>query len=301
MGGIIVARLIDRKVYPSFGECIYCGAKSQDVALSDEHIIPYSLGGNAYIKNASCLDCAKETTRIENELGRKVFWDFRAHIGEQTRRKKDRPTTLPFLASINGGPTQKFDVPISDHPLITPFPVWGLPGLLEGRPPTTEFEVIKAHTFHTLPPTIRQVLNLSKGDFADIHHPDYGSKINFPRFARAIAKIAYCQTVAHLGLHSFRHLVVPDLILGRYPFVPHLVGASFEEAPPVTDRSVKHVIGPIKVTYPPLHVIVTHVRLFSNSGTAEHGPPVYSVVVGAPPLTEGSARQFPIGENLLDT
>ena len=36
---------IDRKKYPSFGECIYCGSLAKDVELTDEHIIPLSLGG----------------------------------------------------------------------------------------------------------------------------------------------------------------------------------------------------------------------------------------------------------------
>ena len=49
---------IDRRVYPSFGECIYCGALAKDVELTDEHIIPYSLGGEAIILDASCKACA---------------------------------------------------------------------------------------------------------------------------------------------------------------------------------------------------------------------------------------------------
>ncbi|MFZ1093435.1 MAG: HNH endonuclease [Xanthobacteraceae bacterium] len=38
---------IDRKEYPSFDVCIYCGASGDDVELTDEHIVPFSLGGNA--------------------------------------------------------------------------------------------------------------------------------------------------------------------------------------------------------------------------------------------------------------
>ena len=40
---------IDRRIYPSFGECIYCGAKAGDVKLTDEHVMPFALGGNVVI------------------------------------------------------------------------------------------------------------------------------------------------------------------------------------------------------------------------------------------------------------
>jgi hypothetical protein len=30
---------IERKEYPSFGECIYCGRKADEVELTDEHIV----------------------------------------------------------------------------------------------------------------------------------------------------------------------------------------------------------------------------------------------------------------------
>ena len=33
------------------GECIYCGARA---GLSDEHIVPYALGGTFFLPLASC-------------------------------------------------------------------------------------------------------------------------------------------------------------------------------------------------------------------------------------------------------
>jgi hypothetical protein len=104
---------IDRKEYPSFGECIYCGASANDVELTDEHIVAFSLGGNAVILDGSCKVCAAETTKIENEVGRKVLWDFRAHVNAPTRRKKERPTELPFTYSVAGGATQTKTVPVA--------------------------------------------------------------------------------------------------------------------------------------------------------------------------------------------
>jgi hypothetical protein len=46
---------------------------------------------------------------------------------------------------------------------------------------------------------------------------------NLDTFARALAKIAYCNAVLRYGLDGFRPLVLPDIILGRYPHVAHFV------------------------------------------------------------------------------
>jgi hypothetical protein len=271
---------IERKEYPSFGECIYCGAKADEVELTDEHIVPFSLGGNAVILDGSCKVCAAETTRIENEVGRKVLLDFRTHANVQTRRKKRRPTELPFTYALADNEQRTMTVPIADHPYFTPLPVWGLPGLLQGKPPTAQFEHYKAHVFYWIPPSMQQTLGLKPGEHAQLPFPEF--RINHEYFARAIAKIAYCQAVAQFGLHEFRRLVLPNLILGRYPCIPYFVGCKIDDPPPPTERSVMHVI---QVGFEQIHrmrLAIATVRLFANSGVEDHGPPIYEVVVGAP-------------------
>jgi hypothetical protein len=271
---------IDRKEYPSFGECIYCGASANEVELTNEHIVPYSLGGNAVILGGSCKACAAETTKLEDEIGRKVFLEFRTHVNTPTRRKKKRAKELPFTFKVAGGKAQTKTVPIADHPYFTPMPVWGLPGLLEGKLPSAQFAHHKAHVFYWLPPNIRKVMGLADGAMGEIPFPEF--RINHERFARGIAKIAYCQAVATLGLHNFRHLVLPDLILGCYPNIPYFVGCKLDDPPPPAERSVSHVlqVGVEKVNS--ILLVVGTVRLFANSGVEDHGPPVYEVVVGAP-------------------
>ena len=273
---------IDRKEYPSFGECIYCGAKAGEVELTDEHIVPFSLGGNAVILRGSCKACAKETTKIENEVGRKVLWDFRTKIGEQTRRPKDRPKAGSFTVSINSAAREILTVPIPDRPFFVPMPVWGMPGLVTGAPPSAVFQEYKAHVFYWVPPNIRETLNLRHGDVAEIPFPEF--RIDHEKFARAIAKIAYCQAVVKFGLRGFRRLVLPDLILGRYPSVPYFVGCPLANPNPPSDPKVKHVVQLSVVSRGPLKLMLGEVRLFANSGTAEHGPPVYYAIVGAPAL-----------------
>lgn len=50
------------------GECIYCRAK--DVDLTDEHILPYFIGGTHIIKDASCKRCAKITSKFERDIAK---------------------------------------------------------------------------------------------------------------------------------------------------------------------------------------------------------------------------------------
>jgi hypothetical protein len=205
---VIDIERIEHKQYPSFGECIFCGALARDAELTDEHIVPFSLGGNAVILKASCKRCSAETSKLEHELGRKVYWDFRAHVNAPTRRKKERPTELLFTFSIAGGERQTKTVPIGHHPYFTAMPVWGLPGLFEGRPIDAPFQEYKAHVFYWIPPNIKEILALDDGVLAEIPFPEF--RIDHTRFARAIAKIGYCQAVAQLGLDRCRTSILRD-------------------------------------------------------------------------------------------
>jgi hypothetical protein len=275
-----IIQRIDKLKIPSFGECIYCGALAKDVELTDEHIMPFSLGGNAVILDGSCKACASETTKLENEIAHKVLWDFRVHVNAPTRRKKSRPKELPFTYSIAGGERQTRMVPIADHPFFVPMPVWGRPGLLAGKQPSIEFEHHKAHVFYSVPPNIKETLGLDGDVLAEIPFPEF--RINDALYARGLAKIAYCHAVVRFGLHRFRSLVMPDLILGRYACTPYFIGCKLDNPPPPTERSVLHeiTVGPEVING--VKLLVSNIRLFANSGIEDHGPPVYEVVIGAP-------------------
>jgi hypothetical protein len=147
---------------------------------------------------------------------------------------------LPFSYSIAEGELQTKTVPIADHPFFVPMPVWGRPGLLTGKPPTIEFEHHKAHVFYSIPPNINQTLGLDDGVLAEIPFPEF--RINNALYARGLAKIAYCDAVVRFGLHEFRSLVMPDLILGRYPCIPYFVGCKLDDPPPPEERAALHLI-----------------------------------------------------------
>jgi hypothetical protein len=50
------------------GVCIYCGSDGGADGLDDEHIIPYSLGGNTELEQASCKMCGSITSYLDGYL-----------------------------------------------------------------------------------------------------------------------------------------------------------------------------------------------------------------------------------------
>ena len=84
------------------------------------------------------------------------------------------------------------------------------------------------------------------------------------------------------GLNGFRRLVLPDLILGKYPCVPYFVGGDTELPPPPTPRGKMHEFQFIDINYHALRLLVVAFRIFAHSGTKEHGMPIYRVAMGAP-------------------
>lgn len=81
-------------------KCIYCGAT--DVALSREHIIPYSLGGNLVLSKASCPDHGALTSALEREVARNTYGIYRAEQGTQSRRKRNQRSTLEAKIQVDG-------------------------------------------------------------------------------------------------------------------------------------------------------------------------------------------------------
>jgi hypothetical protein len=63
-------------------------------------------------------------------------------------------------------------------------------------------------------------------------------------------------------------------------------GAALDDPPPPAERSVMHVIQAGYEQIRGMRLLIATVRLFANSGVEDHGPPIYEVVVGAPPILQ---------------
>lgn len=245
--------------------CIYCDAAEPEAQLTDEHIIPYSLGGNYVLPKASCQRCAKETARMEGYCARQIFQDVRLKHGLQTRRPKERPTHLPILNTFEPSPEAAIPVlvPVKEHPgyllLVTPAP----PGILVGREPNAPTPFI---------PFIRRISDDGSGK------EKLYREIKPDPVLRMIAKIALGFAASVFDADSFI-TTVRDVILGTDPHISYWVGGTTREMDEFPPPNGNGVVGHRSVAYHQdisgePHLLV-QVQLFAYLNT-----PIFTVVVG---------------------
>jgi hypothetical protein len=270
---------IQGRKYDPVGRCIYCGSDGGSDGLRDEHMVPYSLGGHAALRHASCRACEAVTSRVELYLARHTFYQFRSHVRAPSRRKL--PTVLSANVSV-GDQASVVNLTVEDHPFALMMPTWDYPGIMRQVQPSPDFPKTNVRAYNFMPTNLRETLGLAEDAPDPVVHVGPGTIDNI-MFARAITKIAFCYAVAKYGLDGFRHLVVPDIILGKYTWVPYFVGSDPGEPPPPHPRKVRHLVELATITgNGGLRLLEAKVRLFADSGTADHGMPIYRVIMGAP-------------------
>jgi hypothetical protein len=243
------------------GECIYCGLTSD---LSTEHAVPYAINGPWTLLEASCKACRDITHRFEHDTIRGVFPALRAVFRMQTRRKKDRPKTLPLVVESRGQ-QRVIQLPTNEYPLYLPVIEFPPPGVVDGRQATAGMARPVLNFTHLAGPSFENVAR---------QHPDaefLGARLSFAPDAlgRTLAKIGFCAAVFALGIAPFQSTPVRDVILGRDPCIGHWVGSwtGDQQNPPKGLHAMK-----VRAAGTDIHVIL---RLF-----AQFGAPEYHVALG---------------------
>ena len=186
----------------SKGACIYCGRK--DTRRTDEHVVPFSLGGQHVLLDASCDSCADITKRFEQDVAREMWGDARNSFNAPTRRKKQRKTHIVLTDPDNSARTVK--VPYSEYPAAMIFYKMQRAGILEGVPHTVDLSAMWEFV---------AVCDTAK---ANEFERRFGIKLtakfrHVPNsFARLLAKIAYCHTLCALEPGDFRPICVPYIL-----------------------------------------------------------------------------------------
>jgi hypothetical protein len=73
------------------------------------------------------------------------------------------------------------------------------------------------------------------------------------------------------------------VILGKFTGISQFVGSRLTLPPPPLKRGNQHAITVYDAWIAPrLRLLLAAVRLFADSGTRDHGLPIYTVVVGRP-------------------
>lgn len=262
--------------------CIYCGAVG--VPLSDEHIIPFGLGGPHILAKASCAGCATLTSRLEGRLLRGALLPYRAVRELPTRRPDDRPSR--FVGEVKRGDmwvTEEFKV----EKLVAgvAWPIYERPGVFDDVVTGPRVKAVK------LQGVVMQGAVAGDGPKRTVRITGNAKPISF---GRLIAKVGYGYAVAELGLDAFTPLVLGD-ILGDGAAIGTWVGCPDETGfdPPILSGHA------CQVSIGDDGFVRSYIRLF-----AEHGTPEYLVVVGrvegSLPIRGRSGASFELPTQSLD-
>jgi hypothetical protein len=243
------------KRYPPFKRCIYCGTAEN---LSSEHIIPFCLGGNVELPEASCPACAKVTAEFERACCRTMMGPLRARLNLQTRRPKERPQTFD-LERYNTDGTKSETLSLA--PISFPVVCVGInlepPRMIQGLPLTDR---VTGDLF--LKYDRRQAdAALERGTGARV------GQIQVETFCRLIAKIGHAHVMAALVTEgiSLPHseMFLPAVILGKSPYFQHYVGG---DSNPLDEPDVLHQLRFNRYMFHGKEIFVSMVRLFACFG-----------------------------------
>lgn len=241
------------------GQCIYCGRRA--VRLTDEHVIPYGLGGRLVLPKSSCKRCAKITGGVEHFVLRKMFSPLRTRLGILHRNKKEQRTHHIKAFKDSSDKFRYETVPIMQAPIVVMGLRLPLPGVLTGT--AVADDVCPGEIWAKISDDAKAGMMASEGLYLGAVHPG--------NFARMISKIAYAYAVAVLGVKRFRPFL-NDIIRGMSTNYFHYVGGYPNLSEP--NLSDKPVIVRLHVPHG-TNYVVADICLFPGLGT-----PQYVVVIG---------------------
>lgn len=242
--------------------CIYCG--ESDGILSEEHAVPFALGGRDVIPDASCELCRRITAQFEAQCLRGFLHDYRTASGFPTRRKKELRQTITQLRIDGNGIPQHTEVDASAYPRYLVLPLYPLPGLLIGREPGTKVAC-------TTQIFLREV------EARAMHGTVIRQKLKLHSFLRMIAKIGHSMAVARCGFHELARYetLLPKVILTKESSIYDVVGS--HNAAPIP--RVLHAFNIGTVIRESTEYLTIGIQLFANMRA-----PRYLAVVGKKPI-----------------
>lgn len=255
--------------HPKIGYCIYCGAIDN---LTDEHVIPYGLGGKELLKKASCKECAKITCGLEQRLLRGQWWPYRKILNIRSR-SGEYPKYQLVKLKFTWGETIEAKVLLEEVPIVV---------VLEFDPPS----ILEGKLRNDVPIAIgmgaKFVANMPNRVLIDgrMRFLQSNEQIEFPTtfvasdLVRFLAKIAHCYAIYSRGVNACTEYFLPKYILGNGDGALSYVGNS-------NSKTLDKVL-PGNNLHSMLDVrngdyLSVFVQLFRDGGDP---PPIYEVIVG---------------------
>jgi hypothetical protein len=252
------------------GGCIYCGSDGVPGKLTDEHIIPESIGGMLLIEKASCDTCAGETHAFEGRACN-TYRPVRRQLSypSKSRGAKDRERKRAerFVIKLDRGTIK---VPAAEFPGLVMSLTFPPAGILFDLPKEEKPLTGGIHAIELLP-GFGEKLNAIKAKYRSnsigIVGVEKSARATEADFGRMLSKIAHSYVVAEFGLGNFRPLL--NHIVRNHPpfYLTHFIGSALGKPGPVTDM---HEIEIDQTGLGLDRFIVVRLRLFANLDGATH-------------------------------
>ncbi len=199
--------------YGATNVCIYCGSNER---LSDEHIIPLGLGGRFVLPRASCANCAALTSAFEGTVQRTMFGPLRMFYDMPSRRKSERPLTLPLRVKLREGDDwSDMQVDRGEYPFLVIIPYLSAPTFLAGRKSSdagagaSQFWIRGVSIGGEFKPHLQALR-----DKLGVHSVMPTAEARVPEFCLMLAKIAHSFAVAECGIEA-AEWTLRSMILAR--------------------------------------------------------------------------------------
>ena len=260
------AQMKRRHRYPAVGTCVYCGSDGAPERLTDEHIIPESLGGSLLLPSATCKACADITSALEGQNAGRLFRPIRRQLAfpskSRGRARREARDEEQFVVRIDG---KKHLVSSAEYPGLLISFTFPLPTILLGIAP--EFRSFTGGVSLATLPEFGERLNKLRAK--------HGERVEFPTFGsaeavgRLLAKIGHCYAAAEVGVENFRPYLL-GVIRDQDPLLlHHVVGSASANVSAADDLHEISILPPDQFGLPRL--IIVRIHLFSNvQGMAVH-------------------------------
>lgn len=252
-------------------KCIYCGG----IGTTNEHIIPYALGGKAKLFKASCEKCRDITSRCEKHTLKENWAEARAILDYPSRKRDFGNETFLLEVTYKNGENGIIKLLKNEVLGLTIFLEYPLPIFFSHNKYEKGIIVSGASAISFGPnPNIKFL-----SEKYNIKRITHRSEHNGNDFEIMIAKIAYCASIAFLGNDSFDKRFVLPAIIRKKDDIGYWVGCDNEGkiVPLIGKQKAKNLIkiGVWQRKGDDARYVVSRLKFFANSDAPE-----YIVVVG---------------------
>lgn len=199
--------------------CMYCGSL-KDKDLTDEHIIPFGMGGDLVFRKSSCKDCARKTSQDEMKILRGFMYDGRLIGNLPSRRKKNQPTTITNILLRKDGTEFTKEFLLRSGAAVIHLPIFTMPGAIFGKAPEEGAEIKELGTLHL---GLDNIASFSKKNNAN--GVKFNTKVDVISFCKVLCKIAYGYHVYKKGLFPREESPALKIMLGEITTMKHYIGS----------------------------------------------------------------------------